>query len=117
MGQSFIKAVAFKDLVDRKSACMKLNDWPVLLIYSSNKVFAMMNMCSHQNSELEGGRIRRGTIMCPLHGARFKLENGENIGGQYPPVKTFNSRIKDAWVEVEIPDEAYVAEIASASGF
>ena len=117
MGHTFTKAIAFEDLSERKSACLKLNDWPVLLIYSSHKIYALMNMCSHQNSELEGGRVKRGAIMCPLHGARFKLDTGENIGGQYDPIKVFNSKVENGWVKVEVPDQAYVALSASASGF
>ena len=55
--------------------------------------------------------------MCPLHGARFKLDTGENIGGQYDPIKVFNSKVENGWVTVEVPDQAYVALSASASGF
>jgi nitrite reductase/ring-hydroxylating ferredoxin subunit len=88
---------------DRYSAI--IGGWPVLVTRSGGKVFALVNKCSHANSELSGGRIRQGTVMCPLHGARFDLESGKCVGGAYRPLKTFECRIKDGWIEVAIPAE------------
>ena len=49
------------------------------------------------------GRIRRGALMCPLHGARFELADGRCIGGAYPALRQFPVREAAGVVEVAVP--------------
>ena len=55
-------------------------------------------------------RIRRGAVMCPLHGARFELETGRCIGGAYKDLRSFPLRVSDGMIEVCIPDTAPTIE-------
>jgi 3-phenylpropionate/trans-cinnamate dioxygenase ferredoxin subunit len=48
----------------------------VLLVRSEAGVFAVENRCSHAYQELHGGKVRKVSIFCPLHGLRFDLRNG-----------------------------------------
>ena len=43
-------------------------------------LYAYDGMCSHALLPLDGARIRRGTIMCPHHGARFDCATGGALG-------------------------------------
>jgi Rieske-like [2Fe-2S] domain len=54
-------------------------------------------------ARLSNGRIRRGAIMCPLHGARFNLADGRCIGAAYPSVRQFDLRVVDGSAEVLVP--------------
>jgi len=62
--------------------------------------------CPHAASMLSPGRIRRGHIMCPLHGAMFSLSTGACAGGGYRDLKRFDVRVEDGQVAVAIPTEA-----------
>jgi hypothetical protein len=64
---------------------------------------ALNDRCTHAASRLSSGRIRRGAIMCPLHGARFDLADGRCIGGAYPAVRQFDLRVVDGMVEIAVP--------------
>lgn len=55
-------------------------------------------------SYLSTGRIRRGAVMCPLHGARFELATGCCMGGAYRDLRTFQVRVVDGIIEVSVPD-------------
>lgn len=81
-----------------------IGSWQVLVVNDEGRFFAYNDVCSHQASRLSTGRVRRGTIMCPLHGARFKVENGECLGGAYPALRQFRVRIEDGMILVELPD-------------
>lgn len=35
--------------------------------------------CSHRDARLSEGRLRRGVITCPVHGARFDVRTGEHL--------------------------------------
>lgn len=82
-----------------------LNGWPILVCRSELGVHAVINRCTHAASPLVTGRVRRSTIICPLHGARFDLPTGKCLGGQYRPLKTFPVRIVNGQVEIGVPDE------------
>lgn len=82
-----------------------VNGWPILVSRTDDAVRAIINRCSHADSPLEGGRVRRGMISCPLHGARFELATGKCIGAHYRPLRTFPTRVTEDRVEVAVPDE------------
>ena len=73
-----------------------------LLVCNSGGEFVVVeNRCSHQDQPLERGRIRNGYIICPVHGMRFKLENGEPVGQlTRVPIRLFESRVTDDAVQL-----------------
>ena len=81
-----------------------VNGWQVLLCKVDGSYFAVNDRCSHAASPLSGGRIRRGVIMCPQHGARFELAGGRSLGGGYRPLRCFPVRVGDGRIAVSVPD-------------
>jgi anthranilate 1,2-dioxygenase ferredoxin component len=84
----------------------RINDWHVLVVKNDGGFFALNDRCSHQASHLSTGRIRRGTVMCPLHGARFEVASGRCVGGAYKDIRTFPVRLSDGVIEISVPAEA-----------
>lgn len=113
MSETFHKVVAAQELEDKTISPFIVNGWPVLLCREDGKVSAVINRCTHAAAPFApGGRVRRGAVMCPLHGARFRLDTGECMGGvSYKPLLVFAVReSEDGWIEVAVPDEAPGAE-------
>jgi anthranilate 1,2-dioxygenase ferredoxin subunit len=100
----YCPALLEKDLPEGGTFATVMEELPVLICRIDGAVFAVINRCTHAASTLDGGRIRRGSISCPLHGARFDLKTGASIGGLYAPLQTFATRLAGATIEVEIPD-------------
>lgn len=105
MEQSFHRAARADEIVEGKPAGLIVNGWPVLLTMSEGKLHAVIDRCTHAASELSTGRIRRGAVMCPLHGARFELATGRCVGGAYKELMVFETRVDGEWIEVSVPDE------------
>lgn len=82
----------------------KLGGWHVLVAKTDDGLFAVNDRCTHQASRLSGGRVRRGFVMCPLHGARFDVASGKCAGGAYADLRTFAVRVEDDMIMVEVPD-------------
>jgi nitrite reductase/ring-hydroxylating ferredoxin subunit len=80
--------------------------WHVIIVREGGALFAFNDRCPHQAAPLSPGKVRRGAIMCPLHGARFRIETGECIGASYPPLRSFAVREEGGRIEVELPDSA-----------
>ena len=50
----------------------------IVISHVSDKVWgAVENLCSHDNGALGDGRLRRGDIVCPRHGASFDCITGK----------------------------------------
>lgn len=83
----------------------RIAGWHVLVAKTDTGFSALNDRCTHQAALLSGGRIRRGAVMCPLHGARFDAASGKCLGGTYPDLRTFALRERDGTLEIEIPDD------------
>lgn len=76
-----MKAVASAEaLADNTSMQAEWQGENVLIARSGGELFAIANRCTHQDSPLHGGRVRRGYIACPLHGVMFDLRTGAPQG-------------------------------------
>ena len=104
MSEAFVPIVAVADFPDDGKFAVRVNGWHVLICKIEGGYQAVNDRCTHAASALSGGRVRRGTVMCPLHGARFDLATGNCIGGIYKALRFFPSRIVDGWIEVAVPE-------------
>lgn len=104
MSESWHGMVAEAEFPAEGKATAILNGWHVLIAKTEDGFHAINDRCTHAASHLSGGRVRRGAIMCPLHGARFELASGKCLGGTYRDVRVFPLRIENGMIEVAIPD-------------
>jgi len=81
----------------------KIGGWHVLVARTDEGLFAVNDRCTHQAAQISNGRVRRGAVMCPLHGARFEMVTGRCLGGSYRDLRTFAVRIEAGQVEVCVP--------------
>jgi len=113
MSATFHRLIAADALHERALVPFLVNGWSILLCRDDGAIHALLNRCPHAAAPLApAGRVRRGIIMCPLHGARFRLDDGACVSGSaYAPLKRFPWReTADGWIEVAIPVRAPDAE-------
>jgi nitrite reductase/ring-hydroxylating ferredoxin subunit len=106
MTESYHRAAREAEASRDKPTALIVNGWPVLLCHTEGGFRAVINRCTHASSSFDGGRVRRGSVMCPLHGARFDLASGKCQGGPHPSLRVFPLRSIDGWLEVAVPDRA-----------
>lgn len=54
------------------------------------RLHAVVDNCSHRDAKLSEGRLRRGLLTCPLHGAQFDVRTGAHSGPPAPgPIGCF----------------------------
>jgi anthranilate 1,2-dioxygenase ferredoxin subunit len=98
--------IAEQDFPAEGKLATKISGWHVLVARTDDGLFAVNDRCTHQAALMSNGRIRRGMIMCPLHGARFEVATGECVGGAYSNLRTFALRVTAGVIEVCVPDTA-----------
>jgi nitrite reductase/ring-hydroxylating ferredoxin subunit len=103
VGPRFHRACASADVAEGESLAVAIGEREVLVCRFGGHIYAVENRCSHRDEKLSGGRIRRGQIMCPAHGARFDLKSGASYTDQLTraPICVFEARLTpDGDVEV-----------------
>lgn len=87
---------------DGKHAAV-VDGWHVLIVRSDGGYHAVNDRCTHMASPLSTGRVRRGGVFCPLHGARFDLASGRCVGGAYKDLQVFAVRVTAGLIEINLP--------------
>jgi 3-phenylpropionate/trans-cinnamate dioxygenase ferredoxin subunit len=104
MPDDFHVAARAEEIPENGTHLVSVGPWSILFCRVGGEVFAVENRCPHQNSPLEGGRLRRGMILCPQHGMGFELKTGQPKGNlTQVPLRTFPVRVVNEAVEVQLP--------------
>jgi len=75
----------------------------ILLANVEGKVFAVDDMCSHEDASLYLGALKGECIKCPLHGSRFDLNTGEPLDDPADePIQTYKVKIETDSIYVSI---------------
>ena len=105
VGETFYRAIRLRDLKEGGAVRCEVRGTGIAVVSQEGRISAFLDVCPHAGSPLSGGRVRRGRIFCPLHGAPFDLENGKCLAPQkYDSLTMYNIRLEEEWVEVAIPD-------------
>lgn len=77
----------------------------ILLIREKDSIYAINNLCSHQEKELVTGFLENGAWVCPHHGARFDIKTGEALSmPAVEGIKTYNVKISGGEIFIEMEE-------------
>jgi 3-phenylpropionate/trans-cinnamate dioxygenase ferredoxin subunit len=69
----------------------------------SGEVFAISDVCSHEEVELSDGELDGEDIECPAHGSRFNVRTGAVSGlPANAPVATHSVTVENGEISVEL---------------
>ena len=101
----FIHLASLSDLHTRKLICAKTNGYTILIAMAEEKVYAVDDMCTHEDASLSKGSLHGDCVKCPLHGSRFKLDSGEALDDPAEEaLKTYEVKIEGDDILVAIPE-------------
>ena len=72
----YLKACAVADVPDEGAIRVIVNGVPLAIVRSDGDIYAIFDVCSHQDVPLSEGDVEDGGIECWLHGSRFDLTTG-----------------------------------------
>ena len=94
------------ELRDGDAVCRRVGELDVLLVREGERIFALLDRCSHRGGPLHEGAVADGCVTCPLHGSRFRLSDGSVERGPSPyPQPTFAVRELDGRLELRAAHE------------
>jgi len=98
--EAFTAVLPDRDLREDVPHRAVVGDTPIVLVRHRGHVYALAERCAHQGGPLSEGSLEDGTIVCPWHGSRFALDNGEVIHGPSTYAQPcFEARIRNGQVE------------------
>lgn len=87
-----------RDLEESIGKRFLVNDIEIAVFKINSEVFALSNICPHQQSHLiYDGFIEDEFVVCPAHGWKFNLRNGKKDSGSHGldsyPVKIVDEKV------------------------
>lgn len=80
--ESYQKVCSFDDLQEGKGKRFIIDDVDVALFKIDSKVYALTNICPHQQTALiYEGFLENNCIVCPSHGWKFDIKTGKKPSG------------------------------------
>lgn len=103
-----------KDLQRRKKRLVRAGGESIALFMVGERVFALRDVCIHEERSLSNGAVLRGRVVCPGHQWQFDLETGwvEEQGRCQP---TYDVKVQDGTVYVVPVPRIRVTEAGSAT--
>ena len=100
----FIRACALAEVPEEGALGVEVAAVPVAIVRAEGEIFAIRDVCSHEEIPLSEGEIYDHTVECWLHGSCFDLRTGKPTG---PPatqaVPTYQVKIDGDDVFVALP--------------
>jgi 3-phenylpropionate/trans-cinnamate dioxygenase ferredoxin component len=84
-------------------SAIRIDDPEIAVFNVDGELFAIKDVCTHDEARLSEGELTGDTVVCPLHGACFSVKSGEALSlPATEPVEIFPVIIKGDEVYVEI---------------
>ena len=102
---TYLRACPLADVPENGALGVELNGEPVAILRDGDEVYAMRDVCSHEEVPLSEGDIYDHTVECWLHGSCFDLRTGSPTGPPATePVPVYPVKVSGGDVYVALGD-------------
>jgi 3-phenylpropionate/trans-cinnamate dioxygenase ferredoxin component len=85
---------------------VEIDELSIVIFNIGGELFAIGDVCSHDNGPVGEGDIEDNQIICPRHGARFNIKTGKALTlPAVVDIPAYPVRIIDGQIEVGVPRE------------
>ncbi len=77
MTKQFVKVAQESDIPEGEVRDFEVDGIGIALCKVDGKIYAVEDVCSHDDGPLGEGELEGYQIVCPRHGARFDVRSGE----------------------------------------
>ena len=99
----FIAVAKLEDLPPGGIKYVEVSGKPIVLCHAAGKIYAVGNLCTHDNGPLSGGTLEDHQIECPRHGAKFDVRTGQVICLPAPlPIPSYEVKVEGNRILVKV---------------
>jgi methionine sulfoxide reductase heme-binding subunit len=98
--EGFVKVCNVSDIGENRAKMFCIDRERIAVFKTSGKLFAVNNVCKHQNGPLGEGKIVDGCITCPWHGYQYLPNNGQSPPPFKEKLSTYDLKLTgtDVWL-------------------
>lgn len=94
------------DLQNGERLFVDIGETPIVIFKIAGEIFAIGDVCSHDDGPLGDGDIEDHTIVCPRHGAEFDVRTGKVISmPAVVDIPAYPVQVRNDSIFVGIPKE------------
>ncbi|MBI5294941.1 MAG: non-heme iron oxygenase ferredoxin subunit [Chloroflexi bacterium] len=102
----FIEIAPASELPNGERLFVEVADRPIVIFNIAEQLFAIGDVCTHDDGPLGDGDLEGYHIVCPRHGAEFDVRNGKVM--QMPAavdIPAYPVRVREGNIFIGIPKE------------
>ncbi len=99
---NFVSSIKERELEEGHMKAVRIKGKPVLLVRQGGEVFGLSNICPHMGCNLQGGILHEYIVMCPCHGWKFDIRNGQYTENNQTTLQTYRCKIEKEKILIEI---------------
>ncbi len=85
---------------------LEIGDLPIVVFNIAGGLYAIADVCSHDDGPVGDGELDDFEVKCPRHGARFDVRTGEVLSlPAVVDIPAYPVRVVDGRIEVGVPEE------------
>lgn len=91
-------------LSDGERLFVEMGGKSIVLFNLAGKLFAIGDVCSHDNGPVGDGEIDENEIICPRHGARFDIHTGKATSlPALIDIPAYPVRVVEGMIQIGVP--------------
>lgn len=100
----YVQIANLTDLPSGERLFVEIDNLAIVVFNIAGKIFAIGDVCSHDDGPLGDGEIDSEEIVCPRHGARFDIVTGKALSlPAIIDIPAYPVRIVEGQIEIGIP--------------
>ena len=100
----YIEVGPYEDLGNGDRLFLEVDNLAIVVINIAGQLFAIGDVCSHDDGPLGDGELDGMEIICPRHGARFDVRSGKVTAlPAVVDIPAYPVRVRDGQIEVGLP--------------
>lgn len=102
----YIEIAPVSELPNGERLFVDLGDKPIVIFKIADQIFAIGDVCSHDEGPLGDGLLEGHSVVCPRHGGEFNIRTGQAL--QMPAVvdiPAYPVQVRGGMIFVGMPKE------------
>ena len=100
----YIEVADASELGNGERLYIEIDQEPIVIFNIAGQLFAIADVCSHDDGPVGDGRLEGNEITCPRHGARFDIRTGKVLSmPAIVDIPAYPVWVKEGKIEVGVP--------------
>jgi 3-phenylpropionate/trans-cinnamate dioxygenase ferredoxin subunit len=100
----FVAVAPVQDLPNGQRLFVQIDRMEIVVFNIANQIFAIGDVCSHDDGPVGDGELEDFAVVCPRHGASFDVRTGKALSlPAVVDIPSYPTRIVDGEIEIGLP--------------